>query len=76
MGKQAGRAHYCFEAYGDSEMRKATYSFYARIDQETDQRRRRLQELLGCSASELVEKAFRKLESCADSPSQQASNAA
>jgi hypothetical protein len=44
--------------------RKPTYSFYARIDQETDQRRRRLQELLGCSASELVEKAFRKLESC------------
>jgi hypothetical protein len=41
---------------------KPTYNFYARIDGETDQRRRRLQDLLECSASELVAQAFRKLE--------------
>lgn len=41
---------------------KPTYSFYARIDRETDERRRRLQELMRCSASDLVQQAFRNLE--------------
>jgi hypothetical protein len=41
---------------------KPTYNFYARIDGDTDQRRRRLQDLLDCSAGELVHQAFRKFE--------------
>jgi hypothetical protein len=48
-------------------MRKSaqpTISFYARVDLETDKLRRRLQEMMGCSASELVKQAFRKLEAC------------
>jgi hypothetical protein len=39
-----------------------SYNFFARIDPETDERRRRLQDQLDFSAAELVAEAFRKLE--------------
>jgi hypothetical protein len=38
------------------------FSFFVRIDPETDKRRRRLQRELGCTACELVERALRSLE--------------
>ena len=37
-------------------------NFHARIDLDTEQRRRRLQAQTGLSASRLVEEAFRELE--------------
>ena len=37
-------------------------NFHARIDVETEERRRRLQAQTGLSASRLVEEAFRELE--------------
>jgi hypothetical protein len=37
-------------------------NFHARIDLETEARRRRLQALTGLSASQLVKRAFRELE--------------
>ena len=41
---------------------KASKTFYARIDLETDERRRRLQEITGQSLPGLVEEALRSLE--------------
>jgi hypothetical protein len=43
-----------------------SFNLFVRIDPETDKRRRRLQRQLGCSACELVERALRSLEACAD----------
>jgi hypothetical protein len=39
-----------------------TINFHARIDLDTEERRRRLQAQTGLSASRLVEEAFRQLE--------------
>ena len=50
-------------------MRKSpqpTITFYARVDVETDARRRRLQNLMECSAAELLKQAFCKLEASLD----------
>jgi hypothetical protein len=43
-----------------------SYNFFARIDPETDERRRRLQDQLDFSAAQLVAEAFRKLEASID----------
>ena len=47
-----------------------SFNFFARIDPDTDKRRRRLQRQLDCSASELVERALRRLEACPDDASE------
>jgi hypothetical protein len=39
-----------------------TFNFHARIDRDTEKRRRRLQERTGLSASQVVREAFRELE--------------
>jgi hypothetical protein len=39
-----------------------SFNFHARIDRDTEERRRRLQEQTGLSASQLVREAFRELE--------------
>jgi hypothetical protein len=41
---------------------KASKTFYARVDLDTDERRRRLQEITGQSLPGLVEEALRSLE--------------
>jgi hypothetical protein len=38
-------------------------NFFARVNVETDKRRRRLQEELGLTGSELIDRALRSLES-------------
>jgi hypothetical protein len=43
------------------------YNFFARVNAETNERRRRLQSRLNCTAAELVTRALRKLDdSCPD----------
>jgi hypothetical protein len=52
-------------AIGEPRMPKAAepnISFAARIDMETEKRRRKLQAILNCSAPELVRRAFQALE--------------
>jgi len=39
-----------------------SFNFHARIDRDTEERRRRLQAQTGLSAPQLVSEAFRKLE--------------
>jgi hypothetical protein len=39
-----------------------SFNFHARIDRDTEERRRRLQEQTGLSAPRLVSEAFRELE--------------
>jgi hypothetical protein len=39
-----------------------SFNFHARIDRDTEERRRRLQAQTGLSASQLVREAFRELE--------------
>jgi hypothetical protein len=41
---------------------KPSFNFHARIDRDTEERRRRLQTQTGLSAPQLVSEAFRELE--------------
>jgi hypothetical protein len=41
---------------------KPSFNFHARIDCDTEERRRRLQKQTGLSAPQLVSEAFRELE--------------
>jgi hypothetical protein len=59
-------------------MRRAagpSYNFFARIDPESEERRRRLQDRLNLSGGELVAAALRSLEADLD-PTRQSSAAA
>jgi len=47
-----------------------TFNFHARIDSDTEERRRRLQEQTGLSAPRLVRKAFQELERHLNLPSE------
>jgi hypothetical protein len=42
---------------------QASFSYYVRVDAETRDRARRLQDRLDCTARTLTERAFRELES-------------
>jgi hypothetical protein len=46
------------------------FNFNTQLTLETHERRQRLQRHFGCSAAELVEEAFRKLEAGLDSTSE------
>jgi hypothetical protein len=52
------------------------YTFFARIDPDTDKRRRRLQRRLNCTASELIKRALRELEACSEDASSPAKTVA
>ena len=53
------------------------YTFFARIDPDTDKRRRRLQRQLKCTASQLIKRALCELEDCrSDASSRSAKTAA
>jgi hypothetical protein len=49
---------------------KPSFNFHARIDCDTEERRRRLQERTGLSAPRLVREAFQELERHLDLPSE------
>ena len=49
---------------------QATFNFHARIDFDTQERRRRLQERTGLSAPQLVREAFQELERHLNLPSE------